>query len=68
MAGPALSDDKIEVLQFIAKGKSNKEIASLLFIAEGTVKTHVLSIHEKVGVRGRTEVVVPALRRDIIRL
>jgi len=68
MAGGALSPREIEVLTWIAEGKSNKEIAALLFISEGTVKTHVLSIHEKLGVGDRTEAVVTAIKRGILRV
>lgn len=68
MAGGALSPREIEVLKWIAEGKSNKEIATLLFISEGTVKTHVLSIHEKLGVGDRTEAVVTAIKRGILRV
>ncbi len=68
MAGGALSQREIEVLKQIAEGKSNKEIAAALFISEGTVKTHVLSIHEKLGVSDRTEAVVTAIRRGILRV
>jgi DNA-binding NarL/FixJ family response regulator len=68
MGGAALSAREIEVLSQIATGKSNKEIAGLLFISEGTVKTHVLSIHEKLGVTDRTEAVVTAIKRGILRV
>jgi two-component system, NarL family, response regulator len=68
MGGPALSAREIEVLNWIAAGKSNKEIAAQLFISEGTVKTHVLSIHEKLGVGDRTEAVVKAIKRGILRI
>lgn len=68
MGGAALSTREIEVLNLIAAGKSNKEIAALLFISEGTVKTHVLSIHEKLGVGDRTEAVVTAIKRGILRI
>jgi len=68
MGGAMLSPREIEVLKQIAAGKSNKEIAALLFISEGTVKTHVLSIHEKLGVSDRTEAVVTAIKRGILRL
>jgi DNA-binding NarL/FixJ family response regulator len=68
MAGGPLSPREIEVLKWIAEGKSNKEIAALLFISEGTVKTHVLSIHEKLGVSDRTEAVVTAIKRGILRV
>jgi two-component system NarL family response regulator len=68
MAGRPLTAREIEVLEQIASGKSNKEIAELLFISEGTVKTHVLSIHEKLDVRDRTGAVVAAIRRGILRV
>ena len=68
MSGPALSAREIEVLKLVAGGKSNKEIAGLLYISEGTVKTHVLSIHEKLGVGDRTEAVVTAIKRGILRI
>ncbi len=55
-------------LNLIAAGKSNKEIAGLLFVSEGTVKTHVLNIHKKLGVTDRTEAVVVAIRRGILRV
>jgi len=68
MGGAQLSPREIEVLKWIAAGKSNKEIAMLLFISEGTVKTHVLSIHEKLGVADRTDAVVTAIKRGILRV
>lgn len=68
MAGPSLSEREMEVLRLVAVGMTNKEIASKLFIAEGTVKTHVNSIHDKLGVRDRTEAVMAAVRRGIIHL
>ena len=46
-----LSDRELEILALIARGDSNKEIASRLFIAEGTVKNHVTHILGKLGVR-----------------
>jgi two-component system, NarL family, response regulator len=67
-AGAPLTTREIEVLQLMAKGKSNKEIGAALFISEGTVKTHVNSIHEKLGVSDRTEAVIVALKRGIIDL
>ena len=68
MSGAALSVRELEVLTLIAAGKSNKEIAGELFVSEGTVKTHVLNIHEKLGVRDRTEAVVTAIKRGILRV
>src|SRR6185503_10047322 len=57
IAGAALSPREVEVLTLIAGGKSNKEIAALLFVSEGTVKTHVVNIHQKLGVDDRTQAV-----------
>jgi DNA-binding NarL/FixJ family response regulator len=68
MAGGRLSPREVEVLKLIAAGKSNKEIADLLFVSEGTVKTHVLNIHQKLDVRDRTEAVVVAIKRGILRV
>ncbi len=68
MSGPPVTEREIEVLRLVAAGMTNKEIASTLFIAEGTVKTHLNSIHEKLGVRDRTEAVMVAVRRGILRL
>ena len=66
MSGPPLSDREVDVLRLVAAGMTNKEIGSALFIAEGTVKTHVNSVHEKLGARDRTEAVMIAMRRGIL--
>ena len=68
VSGQALSAREIEVLQRMAAGKSNKEIAAELFISEGTVKTHVKSIFSKLDVVSRTEAVATASRRGLIQL
>jgi len=68
IAGAALSPREVEVLKLIADGNSNKEIANRLFVSEGTVKTHVLNIHHKLGVDDRTEAVVVAIRRGILKV
>lgn len=67
-APDALSEREVEVLQLIARGASNREIAGELFIRESTVKTHVANIFQKMGVSQRTEAVTQALQRGIIRL
>jgi DNA-binding NarL/FixJ family response regulator len=64
----ALSDREIEVLDLVAKGVSNKDIADQLSITQSTVKTHVTSIFQKLNVTTRTEAVTTALRRGIIQL
>ena len=58
-----LSDREMEVLQLLANGNTNKDVAEKLFISTQTVKTHIAHIFEKLGVRDRTEAVAAALRR-----
>jgi DNA-binding NarL/FixJ family response regulator len=66
-AGEALSQREIEVLQQVANGASNREIAAALFVSEATVKTHLLHIFEKLGVRDRAAAVGEAYRRGLLR-
>lgn len=61
-----LTQREVEVLQLIVMGKSNKEIADLLNVAEGTVKYHVNGILGKLGVTDRTQAATAALIRGII--
>jgi len=68
VSGETLSERELEVLRLMAKGKSNKEIASALFISEGTVKSHGKSIFAKMNVSSRTEAVTEATRRGFLRL
>lgn len=63
-----LSKREIDVLQKIAGGNRNSDIASLLFISEETVKGHVKHIMEKLGATDRTEAVAIGIRRGIIQL
>ncbi|MDP6823433.1 MAG: response regulator transcription factor [Dehalococcoidia bacterium] len=63
-----LSDRELEVLQAMAKGAGNKDIAASLFVTESTIKTHVANIFHKLGVNRRTEAVTEALQRGIIKL
>ena len=65
---PGISPRELEVLQSVAAGKSNKEIGAQLFIAEGTVKTHVKALLEKLGVPCRTAAIREAVRRGLLRL
>lgn len=67
-AASALSAREIEVLELVARGRSNKEIARLLHLSEATVKTHLVHSFSKLGVEDRTEAVMAALDRGIIRL
>ena len=68
MRKPELSPREVEVLQWVASGKSNKEIGVQLFITEGTVKTHVKNILEKLAVVGRTGAIREAVHRGLVRL
>ena len=59
---------EIEVLQLVASGLRNKEVAFKLNVSESTINAHVKHIFEKLAVRDRTEAVTTALRRGLIRL
>lgn len=63
-----LTDREIEVLQLLARGNSNKQIALDLLISEHTVKFHVSSIYSKLGASNRTEAVRLGVRRGLITL
>lgn len=63
-----LSGREIEVLDYIARGNSNKEIARALKISDQTVKNHITSILRKLAVNDRTQAVVYALRRGWIKM
>jgi len=67
-ASETLSDRETEVLQLMAKGVSNKDIADQLSITQSTVKTHITSIFQKLDVTTRTEAVTNALKKGIIKL
>ncbi|KMJ58024.1 LuxR family transcriptional regulator [Bacillus sp. LL01] len=60
-----LTKRELEVLAEIAKGKSNKEIASALFITEKTVKTHVSNILAKLELADRTQAALYAVKHGI---
>jgi DNA-binding NarL/FixJ family response regulator len=60
----SLNDKEAKVLQLIAEGKSNKQIATTLSLAEGTVKNYVSRIMEKLQARSRTELAVMALKKQ----
>jgi two-component system NarL family response regulator len=65
---PQLTVREVEVVQLIAKGLRNKEIAVALGIAEETAKVHVKNILSKLNVSDRTAVVTIALQRGILHL
>lgn len=67
-AGDALSEREIDVLQCVAAGQANKEIARALSLSEDTVKGHLRSIFNKLDVDDRTQAVTVGHRRGIIQI
>ncbi len=63
-----LTEREMEVLQLLAQGKMNKEIAAALVISERTVKFHVSAILGKLGAGNRTEAVTMAAQRGLVTL
>jgi LuxR family maltose regulon positive regulatory protein len=61
-----LSERELEVLQLIAVGKSNRRIATELFISVGTVKTHINNVYRKLDAHSRTQAVARARDLDLI--
>jgi DNA-binding NarL/FixJ family response regulator len=64
--GSLLSERELEVLQALRDGRSNKEIADRLFVAESTVKTHLKNIFAKLDVTNRTHAVSLAVEKGVI--
>lgn len=67
VSSDALTPRQAEVLRCLSEGKSNLEIASTLFISEGTVKAHVKAILEKLDARDRTQAITIAIKRGLVR-
>ena len=65
---PTLTPREIEVIELMAQGLRNKEIAPSLGISEGTVQVHIKSIFAKLNVNDRTAAVQVALRRGIVHI
>src|SRR5438067_636931 len=63
-----LSEREREVLELVAKGLSNREIANVLGRSEETIKVHLKNIFDKLGVQDRTEAVMTALERGILHI
>ena len=63
-----LTEREVEVLQLLAQGLANKQIAQLLNISANTVKFHVSSIYNKLGATNRTEAVRLGLQSGLILL
>jgi len=63
-----LSERELEVLRLLARGRSNKEIALELGVAEKTVKTHVSSILSKLQLADRTQAALYAVREKLFEI
>jgi DNA-binding NarL/FixJ family response regulator len=64
----ALTEREAEVLDLLAKGKSNKEIATALHISAYTVKAHLRGVYAKLHVTSRTEAITAASHRGLVRI
>ena len=67
-ASAELTERELEVLRRMVAGRSNKEIAADLDISEGTVKTHVNHVLDKLGVHDRTQAALTAVKRGLVRM
>lgn len=67
VSGESLTRRELDVLGLLALGRSNKDIATQLFISEATVKSHLRSMFNKLQVTSRTEAIAVASRRGLIR-
>jgi two-component system NarL family response regulator len=65
---PSLTPRELDVLRLVAKGRTNKELASAMFVSEETVKSHMKALFQKLGVHDRAEAVSVSLKRGIIRI
>jgi DNA-binding NarL/FixJ family response regulator len=68
IADERLTEREVDVLQHVAGGNRNRDIAERLLISEETVKVHIKHIMEKLGATDRTSAVAIAVRRGIIQL
>ncbi|WP_432827728.1 response regulator [Dactylosporangium sp. CA-092794] len=65
-SGGTLSQRELQVLKLIADGATNREAATKLLISEASIKTHLLHIYDKLGVRDRAGAVAEAFRRGLV--
>jgi two-component system response regulator DegU len=66
--GKAITSREMDILKLLARGLSNKEIASELSISEKTVKNHITSIFRKIKVEDRTQAVLYAVKHHLVEL
>jgi two-component system nitrate/nitrite response regulator NarL len=63
---PGLSERERQILEHVAAGRSAPQIAETLFLSTATVKSHLQSLYEKLGVSDRAAAVAEAMRRDLL--
>ena len=62
----SLTPRELEVLKLVAAGSSNRDIGKVLFLSEATVKSHLVHIYDKLGVRSRTSAVAAAREQGVL--
>lgn len=65
-ARSSLTPRELQVLQLVAEGSSNREIGQALMLSEATVKSHLVHIYDKLGVRSRTSAVASAREQGVL--
>jgi len=68
LTAESVTDRELEVLTLLARGKSNKDISTILNISESTVKTHLRNIFTKLNVLSRTEAIATASRQGLVKI
>ena len=68
IGAPQITERELSVLRCVAAGQANKEIADALGISEGTVKSHVNNIMQKLGALSRTDAAIAGLRKGLIKM
>ena len=63
-----LTERQREVLNLVAKGYTNSEIADIMFITDHTVKAHICAIYELLQVKSRVQLVVKAIQKGILNI
>ncbi|WP_236414344.1 response regulator transcription factor [Paenibacillus sp. JJ-223] len=63
----ALTDKELMILQFVSKGYKSKEIAAAMDVSERTIKAHLTSVYNKLGVDSRSQAVAIAMERGILK-
>jgi DNA-binding NarL/FixJ family response regulator len=61
-----LTDREKEVLQLLAEGRTNKEVASILEVGVSTVETHRANLMQKLGLHNTAEIVLYAVRKSLV--